>query len=205
MADPADITLRMVYADWLEDDGQHSRAEFVRYGRQIEAAIADGDSWFIGGDRPPNIGPMIGPMKRIVDIMRGTDGATFMFRHGFVHRVVCDIYVWLARGKDIVSEFPVEVITPHAVPAAVHLGDGPYSGPNGFGWYPVINRRVNPQSRGYIPQAILDHMVGQECMDHVPTPNWYRFHTEKEAYKALSDAALVWAGARHMKTVGAAK
>jgi hypothetical protein len=35
-------------------------------------------------------------------------------------------------------------------------------------------------------------------MSEVPTPNWYRFHTEKEAYKALSDAALVWAGSRRM-------
>jgi len=41
LADPADDTPRLVYADWLDDNGRPERAEFIRV--QIERARLDED------------------------------------------------------------------------------------------------------------------------------------------------------------------
>ncbi len=52
---PADDTLRLIYADWLEENGEPERAEFIRV--QIELARTPDPCWMLGvciyGPDPP--------------------------------------------------------------------------------------------------------------------------------------------------------
>src|SRR3954463_15201453 len=41
LADPEDDTPRLVFADWLDEHGQHARAEFIRLQCRLAAAPED--------------------------------------------------------------------------------------------------------------------------------------------------------------------
>lgn len=99
IADPADDTARLVYADWLQEQGDEARAEFVRVQveeartrtrtpRGYELYEATASSWVPF--------PLTGP-----------ETCGFSTRRGFIDTVQCRAEWWVTRGDTISGLHPV--------------------------------------------------------------------------------------------------
>jgi uncharacterized protein (TIGR02996 family) len=105
--DPDDDELRLVCADWLEENGEPERAEFIRV--QLEAARL----------RPP-------PARRLelntraanlwdehagdwlLEVPAPVRKGCAMFRRGFAHRFDCTARQFLKASADIVARVPLQ-------------------------------------------------------------------------------------------------
>jgi uncharacterized protein (TIGR02996 family) len=115
LSDPADDTVRLAYADAIEEHGQHDRAEFIRC--QIEIARIHGDPDCL---HPLDIGPDLerkrllrarerelfpvlyrdqlpGPFVPNLDGRVGRDAPHAHYSRGFVSSVTCTAANWLAH------------------------------------------------------------------------------------------------------------
>lgn len=133
LADPADDTVRLVYADWLQEHGDDARAEFIRvqiaWARsraELVSLRAAGENhiavqketillharWralFASNDVNQHV--WMGPVH---DVCRaGTRWAHYLswFRRGFVERVTCPAADWLACADAIRAAHPVTRVT----------------------------------------------------------------------------------------------
>lgn len=134
--DPADDLPRLAYADWLEENGQEERAEFIRYdiryphagfaeltgkpdalamlGVEPIASVHVGNpaSFAAGLDRDDWRTWMWGESDElgcvISDMGRGLD---YKVRRGFVEAVRCTLDAWLAHGPAVVRAHPVTSLT----------------------------------------------------------------------------------------------
>jgi len=103
LADPADDLPRLVYADWLDENGEPERAEFIRVGCQLAKLPGHPAA---GGDvarlysRAVDLGSQnlhwatvpAGLARRYFALGGGETGV--VFRRGFVAEVRCDIFDW---------------------------------------------------------------------------------------------------------------
>lgn len=142
---PADDTVRLVYADWLQDNGQPERAAWVRSTWDVrhEAACLYSalvrlglDSTALGLSPFPN--------------------ATCVVRRGFVESVELSARDFMAAG------FPKRLFACQPVTRVVVLGVGPrWNGAKTWVWNTVPG---NPYGFGdrdgtaYIPTAIAAHL-----------------------------------------------
>lgn len=104
---PDDDTPRLVYADWLDENGDHARAEFIRI--QIELASSDLDV-----DRALTL-------RRREKSLRETHGAAWQqpfraehkphFTRGFVSALTLSAAELLERGREYLSAAPITSIT----------------------------------------------------------------------------------------------
>src|SRR5262249_2112392 len=95
LEDPADDSVRLVYADWLADNGQEARAEFIRVQverarlpdddpaaealpqRQAALSLAHGPAW--RAERPPIPGAFLRPFVRgFVEEATFSDAGAFL-------------------------------------------------------------------------------------------------------------------------------
>lgn len=88
---PADDTVRMVFADWLDDHDEHDRAEFIRDqvewrpgSRDFDLLDHNWDRWFPGVRRHDEKGFERTPGGLAVPLM---SGSSLVFSRGFVHEV----------------------------------------------------------------------------------------------------------------------
>lgn len=117
--DPIDITPRLIYADWLEEQDQSKRAEFIR----VQCAIAR----ICKGHRHRRPEKDDESLTRLItqesSLMTGVwkEGwldpvpkewlADSGIRCGFVERAVCTTADWLAHGPAVVACQPVTRVT----------------------------------------------------------------------------------------------
>src|SRR5262249_29562537 len=106
-AAPEDDAPRLVYADWLEDNGQPERAELIRVEVGIERLPAD----------DPQGRPLVWRARALYDQHQHNFGAglpravqhfTWHFRRGFVARVCGTVAAFLKAGAALVRHFPLE-------------------------------------------------------------------------------------------------
>ncbi len=118
LANPDEDTPRLVYADWLDENDQPERAEFIRV--QIELAAIEPGHWEYG------------KVKREFDLLdantQGTanwfvwsgiaglfiaaaSSAHLSFCRGFVESIACKPDEWLAHADAILGEHPVRHVT----------------------------------------------------------------------------------------------
>ena len=122
---PADDAPRLVYADWLEENGQPERAEFIRV--QIEHAGLDPDDFrrLPLAERARALQKEHG--QRWCEGLPAWDDTSWWFKRGFVSGVVCPIERFLAGAEELRRLVPLEwADLREAVPERLRdLADGP--------------------------------------------------------------------------------
>jgi uncharacterized protein (TIGR02996 family) len=130
LAEPGDDTVRLAFADWLQENGDGGRAEFVRVQVEIHRLGADIDvdperrTWLRRRERGlltaanamawgPDRGLWAAGMKVPTctlnnGYMPGHFGT--MFTRGFVSGISCPADIWLAHGPAVVRCQPVEQV-----------------------------------------------------------------------------------------------
>ena len=130
---PDDDTPRLVYADWLEENGQEARAEFIRV--QCELARLEGYECKCGGlfacagcarfihrggnslrrrERELLADPAVTPAQPHVSAVT--------WRRGFVESITCTAADWHRHGKAILAAQPVREVRLHAIDLEERVG-----------------------------------------------------------------------------------
>jgi len=155
---------RLVYADWLEDNGRGP-------GDAADARdIREGVTYRL-------------TLPAAADLLRGAagvlpGGCEVESCGGLVVGVRLPLADWVARGRALVKEFPLR---------RVELSDRrPVHESGDWSWHPDFNI---PAAGCRVPRALLGRLEG-----HSPEhPLWRAYPTEKEAVDAMSAACLAWA------------
>lgn len=138
LADPADDGLRLIFADWLEDNGEPARAEFIRaqialVGVRSECGSESGDylcrstrcrlcplirrqnaAWL---ETPPGPSPgsVVGGIAApwAITVYAGPDHRppVMHVRRGFVESALCSLGDWMKHGPEIARSHPITRVT----------------------------------------------------------------------------------------------
>ena len=143
IAEPAEDTHRLVFADWLDERGDRPRAEFVRV--QVELARLDADGpvrtplWdalsarerdlFLGWAgwwvRPLPVRGAVALSHPDCTVTCGVaNPVVYTFRRGFVSTVRCAAADWLSRGDAVRAAHPVTRVTLTTAPDFEGVEDG---------------------------------------------------------------------------------
>lgn len=210
---PEDDDRRLVFADWLEEDGQSERAEFVRV--QVELARLDTDQRqgecttpgpecsdpdCPSGRRARECRPLQKRGRELL-IRRRLDWFVqareftpealryddfIPFRRGFVESVRCPIATWLTHGPAVVLAHPVQTVT---------ITDREPKEVRGTcGWW----RSYHPIADDDLPTSIWDLLEGGDGGDGVgggglDDVGWRYYDSRELALSALSSALIRWA------------
>ncbi len=199
IANPEDDMLRLIYADWLEDEGHRKRAMFIRATmngaefvptiHSLRRSMTDecrqrilDHLCLIGSPIKrwdwQQLEAGVGPFRKVV------------FRRGFISLVRCTQAAWLEHGAAICGMHPVE---------RVEIYDcTPFLGAIGTYWFWQRIHLPDADAHGttYIDAEIRDVMV-RRCgvwFDHERGVS--SLQTKKEAEDAMSRACILWARER---------
>lgn len=212
-AHPADDALRLIYADWLDGQGQEERAEFIRVQceltkmaarhhyectstvkramesaelrrRERELLCRNFDKW---NPLPPD------PHGRVWDMQNFDDDdpepeARFraLFRRGFIASITLPCAAFLEHAAYIIEAVPMleEV---RLTDLRIYPVDGE---PNGR----VYIRHLPRGSTGYsTPLEIYDRVESSDVQPVRGRPSWKRFPSRMIAEMSISTAALSFA------------
>lgn len=169
--DPDDDAVRLVYSDWLEEQGDVARAEFIRAG--VELAALDHDLGLCGRPNCEKCDLAIPLTHKQRQLLTG-NGTTWAGRavitacevgfgweweRGFVHEIRCTGNAWVANADGILASHPVRYVY--------------------FLLRPTIERRPDPNG-GYLANlkgANPNRWYGIDCEDryilpHLLAANW---------------------------------
>ena len=120
LADPADDNARLVYADWLQEEGFAGRAEFIR--DQVAHPKGHIEVSYSGSNHRPywkvrvtGMPKRKGITKAIRDSMvpakEVTDKTTlFLFRRGFLDRMHCQWETWQEQQWALLRRHPIRTV-----------------------------------------------------------------------------------------------
>ncbi|HJZ58464.1 MAG TPA: TIGR02996 domain-containing protein [Gemmataceae bacterium] len=135
VADPDDDTLRLVAADWLEENGQPERADFIRVQVELARLAASGlgetpqaealrrrERVYLGpkshyaltwaAEECPELVRILPREKGSNPLATPIEGADRVtYRRGFVEAVRCSGEEWLQHGAAIRERHPVREVT----------------------------------------------------------------------------------------------
>jgi uncharacterized protein (TIGR02996 family) len=192
LANPADDGARLVYADALDEAGDHERAEFVRVQVGIDRAgspaefeklrLRSAELRFHHDDR--------GRAYQRLDWTANYGGDVCVFRRGFVHEVRCRLRDLPGIARAVFPFHPVEVVTPDRKrPSRTRIVSDEDTW---FGWY-----RQSSVAADDVPVRIFNLMRGgSEWPSGRPHrfagdgPTWAWWPSEDSALAALSDACV---------------
>ena len=213
IAHPEDDGLRLIYADWLEENGQEERAEFVRAQCRIAALVAGSrhpktrpiayscmcpvceeakllmrrESELRGQGNPDGGNNHIGwgrPLSRLP--YNDGDGTSYEYRRGFPAVVRTPLAVWLQHGAAIVAAHPIERVEISDMEPHYWHGNGDPC----WCWTPEPRPATCPSS-ACLPVALLNLVAEHPaCKRNGP---WRDFAAEADAIDALSAACLALA------------
>ncbi len=182
LAAPDDDVPRLVCADWLDDNGQAERAEFVR----LQIAREKDHPYFLC--LPERSCKNCRRERALLDAcgygwcdgLFGEDwkvyGAVITFRRGFVESIRCPLAAWQQHGTAIVRKQPV---------TWVELTDRqPLEESGFFLWAWEDGESVRPHR--------LPDWLASSLYNCGPTATW-TWASRQEALNALSGALLLWA------------
>lgn len=188
LADPGDDALRLVYADWLEeqgDDRDRWRATMMR------------GTWWKGGPARyhstfPEFAFLYGERSKSPHVTidgepyfgEPATAATVTIRRSFAEELDCTCQQWLTHGPALVRAHPL---------ARVGLTDRrSLEASDGFGWccYPgsFYAMEHNPD---HLPESLFQRLPPISF----DGSNYCLFSTSQDAIDALSSACLAWARA----------
>jgi uncharacterized protein (TIGR02996 family) len=207
---PADDTPRLVYADWLDENGDGDRADFIRVQVALERPVAVGhDSGRIVRRRDMAISDALRRRERELLLHNWTAWTprlsethsfevilseewtysgtpAVLFRRGFIAEVRCTLEQWLAHGPAATAGHPIEVVT---------LTDRePHTEPLGYG-------SAAPWAWRIMNKADAAHVIPGTIFRHLPmkpedTIAWRDFDSRDAAITALSRACILHARSR---------
>jgi len=214
---PGDDHLRLVAADWLEENGQEARAEFIRLGvahngeqphntfgpvglREEALLYPNFQAWLEG------VPKLFGLTKPYID--HGYNGVNghlgWHWSRGFVSRIACGLEQWLACGKRIVAAWPLERV--EITDRAAYHDDA--SGTFCWSFVPLPGEGMPPAAPRWTPRAPL-HWIPEEIGRLIPLP-WRRggeafaiMDEDEDPGALLSAACLEWARAEAASTEAA--
>lgn len=206
---PADDAPRLIYADWLEENGQPERAEFIRVQCELARIPAEdlAETNFWEGqlsDGPARYFPIAKLLRKsrkkgiFVKVSRGLHVGNerplieCIFHRGFSSEIRCTLGEWLQHGPRIVAEHPVEW---------VRLTDfRPWRlTRDGFGiiWdreCPSVRRSTEAQKHdedGDVPHEIYQ-LLRRGRLDHDGS-EYRSYQEDTDLFADLSQACLAWA------------
>jgi uncharacterized protein (TIGR02996 family) len=200
-ATPEDDTPRLIYADWLEDNGRPERADFIRVqcriaclasarrgsraGKERDELLARelvlwrlrrGKAYVarrLPGEQPafPGLAHLIPQLDKAPTSKR----QTLIWERGFGHTVRCKLDPWLSWGAELCQHHPV---------VAVKITD---CRPLEAGWYgtDVLTLRTTAN----LPVVIWDLLTGFTERG----AGWTHYAGKEQALAALDAAAIAWA------------
>lgn len=215
IANPEDDGLRLIYADWLEDngDGMDSLlAEFIRIQCRIaQMEIESGHpkttplAWSCKCDvcvaavpirkREAELLPLISSYTPYIVPDPSIVLVDWAFRRGFIHAISCEVEVWLNHGKTLCNYHPLNKVDI----AYVSPMDDSTWGRNDSSILGLDVANLNlPQPLHRLPRVIWDSL---ENYDRLTTghlvadgPNNKHYTGGRTvAMEALSKACLKWA------------
>ncbi len=142
---PDDDAPRLIYADWLDEQGQCERAEFIRVQCEYDQHCDPHErapKWEALRRRAEELLGMPVGVDAGVEGLRwsnavrwsfsGDPGWFFFFspqfRRGFVHAITCTAEEWLRHADAILAAQPVEEVTLASWPLHGEVGGVPYWG-----------------------------------------------------------------------------
>jgi uncharacterized protein (TIGR02996 family) len=193
---PADDGPRLVYADWLEDNGEPERAEFIRIQiamhRHETAPAINVNTYIVRSRRLMMTGRVAelldshgyfwvnDPREWPISMVLGKDCVTF--RRGFVEEWRMRLADWLDHGPVLVKRHPL---------ARMEVTDrrAHHNAAGCFLWEMAID--VGVEGSHFLPESIYRRLKGWVYDPHC---GWCRaYRTRVEAVNALSDACLAHA------------
>jgi uncharacterized protein (TIGR02996 family) len=122
IAHPADDAPRLIYADWLEENGQPERAEFIR----VQCRLLDAQPW-----PPMSLEDMERLQKRERELLKANHQSwgdlpivfvprlsveplrqnNARYRRGFIADICCTADDWLAHADALTAAQPIEAVT----------------------------------------------------------------------------------------------
>lgn len=206
---PADDSLRLLYADACEEAGDDARAEFTRV--QVELAVGGwscGEFMYSCGELWGGVDGMeqygCGKCRRWAALTRRErelldndfcrfgvriPGFTSEMRRGFVESLGCTCADWLAHGPKVVACQPV---------TRVELGDRkPVR--SGYGWAWWNSDWTQADDPDDLDERLFDALDGFGLCDPDDDKAWKAYVAEQEANNALSRACIAWARAEALE------
>lgn len=120
LANPADDTPRLVFADWLEEHGEADRAAFIRRSCAIEPHVVtltaheSTHTWTATMDQWENLHKNYGgkPSRNPIPELGHPTGEDIecWFRRGFVARVDVACVQWLLQGERLLRKYPLQQV-----------------------------------------------------------------------------------------------
>jgi uncharacterized protein (TIGR02996 family) len=175
IANPGDDALRLIYADWLEEQGgEPQRAAFIRYQLGLWDRFVDDEPYadVVWNDSMTSLtesGGQGGPRQF---------GWDWRWTRGFISWVCCPCSEWLKHGPALCRNHPLE---------EVQLSDkeARYVEPDGWTWY-------------YADSSYGNHSGDPNC---IPGKIWRRmgenpyhwFRSREDATNSLSQGCIRWA------------
>ncbi len=156
IANPADDTPRLIYADWLEENEQSERAELIRVQIRIQECLAADSTSGLHDlfDREAELlGLLFGhPPKWVEEWQVG---------RGFVFRVRCKCQAWMVHGPRLVRLHPIQRVDLTDVRI-----DWVDREPGFNGWRAYLPYDVPDWCPGYYPfsDAVVS-ALSQRCID----------------------------------------
>lgn len=205
LEEPEDDFPRLVYADWLQDNGQPERGAFIhahiawersgpktalntRKKRQSRTRMWQNlQDLYMTCPPPPGFTHVhdYGHPYRLSALHSASCGWNFFLEmgRGFVQRVSCRLLDWMKFGK-VLTWHPIEKIEATDV--------NPEPGPDGlFWWYTIQIGASLGGSGNRLPGEVFDRLPRNDSRESLGFFRGYK--TREAAERALSDACLAWA------------
>ena len=123
-AEPADDTARLVFADWLEENGHPARAGYIRH--QVLHPLDEKPNHGNNGEPLPVLFQSEPTVTRITgmlthDIRGYPHEVGRWYRRGFVYRVALPLYTFLVHARELFANHPITEVaicdrTPWLIP-----------------------------------------------------------------------------------------
>ncbi len=192
---PDDDTPRLIYADWLDDQGDRDRGEFIRVQCEMArrragpAGPVPADSLWLMNDRRYQA-----LYRRERDLLDAAAGlwspemeGSYLWCRGFVHTITCTCAAWLVHGPAIVRQQPVQ---------RVELSDRQSTWgdrlPHPSGWLRQLEFPSGQRQPDELPDVLFDRLEDGP-RGRFLNANWFDCDDEATALNALSAACLRYA------------
>jgi uncharacterized protein (TIGR02996 family) len=209
IADPADDTARLIYADWLEDYDQPDHAALIRVQVELAQLVAAGgvrrrtvdrarfdelqaqERALLGPPGPPGAQPgrrWAMPPELEGEWPKGVGG--WDWHRGFPELWWCPLRLWLACGRSIALRTPLQRVTvTDKEPAPVRVAGSPERS-----WYRDDESRWRdpPPAASILPRDLFD-LLPADPFDFELFGVTRTYPSPDAAHAALSIACVEWA------------
>ena len=187
---PADDVPRLILADWLEENGEAERGEFVRVQISLASCVWAGTACSQCESLRRRERELLAAnqVKWRLDLPSGWANWVTDFRRGLVAEIALPLAPFLAHAKEIFAIAPVEVVRLTCRAPA----------PDSHGWNWAARERawrvpLPSSSKMNLPWEMFVRLQGGQRSERIgATRHFHWYDTEEAARAALSRATVAW-------------